>query len=414
MTRRAVLCVGLVALVAAAVLAAALLLVEAGREAGAGADRAAAAAAGLQLRAGAVLAGRARAAAAAGRREAAARTRRGRARVRAGERAARRRAGSELRDLQARAGRAAASAAAARGRASERFDAARIVAIAGAGALALLAALLAVLLARAARRHARDPDVDAAVRALAASDALARSVAAELRPAGVHEAVLREVCDAAGADLGALYADGRLAAVRGLDRRRLPELVTSGEGLAGRALAERRQVVASPAEGGLRVRAFGREVPVRHELHLPLVRAGAPVGVLTLARLEDEPFSERDAELLDRLAPQAAVALAAVAAAPGRAREIDLVRLVREAVEAARPHAEEHGVEMALALEAVPPCEGDPERVQGELDETIATALRATGAGGRVEVRLSAREGSAVVDVAATTSRVELPLALRA
>jgi PAS domain S-box-containing protein len=117
------------------------------------------------------------------------------------------------------------------------------------------------------------------------------------------------------ADVGALYvvdpiepARGlALSEVTGLDRSRLPETLTSGDGLAGRAAAERHPVEASHGDAGLRVSALGAEVTVRHELHLPLVHVERTLGVVTLAKVGDPPFA--DIDVLARMTDAAAVAL---------------------------------------------------------------------------------------------------------
>jgi signal transduction histidine kinase len=80
----------------------------------------------------------------------------------------------------------------------------------------------------------------------------------------------------------------------------------------------------------------------------------------------------------------------------------DLHALVREAVEAARPLAVEHGVELQLDAEGAAELIGDRARLAQILDNLIVNALKFTPPGGYVEVR-SFREGDvAVVEVADT------------
>lgn len=143
-------------------------------------------------------------------------------------------------------------------------------------------------------------------------------LAAETELEPLCELALRDVCDFAGAEVGTLYvaSDDRepaptLAAVRGLERDRLPERLTPGKGgLPARALAERRPVHASYGDTSLRLLAFGEEISVRHEAHLPLVQGDRPIGVLTLARLGHVPFSPAELDTLQALCDEAAVALA--------------------------------------------------------------------------------------------------------
>ncbi|MEX2210511.1 MAG: response regulator [Gaiellaceae bacterium] len=166
---------------------------------------------------------------------------------------------------------------------------------------------------------------------------LADSLAAQTELASLAEAILHGVCDAADAELGTLHAgdgDGEafaLAAARGIDPARLAAEVVPREGLPGRALAERRPVRTSHGESGLAVRAFDGEVAVRHELHLPLIQGGRPLGVLGLARVADRAFSEAEVELAQSLADQAAVALSNVLAFASTRRLARRNRIVLDA-----------------------------------------------------------------------------------
>jgi signal transduction histidine kinase/CheY-like chemotaxis protein len=133
------------------------------------------------------------------------------------------------------------------------------------------------------------------------------------------ELVLRDLCDFADAEVGALYVttdeerdDGpALAAVRGLDPERLPKRLAPGEGgLQARALAERRPVSASYGDAALRLTAFGEELLVRQEAHFPLVQGDRLLGTLTAARLGEVPFSPEELETFQALCDAASVALA--------------------------------------------------------------------------------------------------------
>jgi PAS domain S-box-containing protein len=127
--------------------------------------------------------------------------------------------------------------------------------------------------------------------------------------------VLDQLCDVAQAELGTLYAidDERgsfaLAAVRGVSAASLPAALTPGVGLAGRALAERQTVAASYGETGLRLAVFGEEVSVHHELHLPLIDHDRALGVVTLARVGERPFSSDELTLIAHLVGRAGVEL---------------------------------------------------------------------------------------------------------
>ena len=70
---------------------------------------------------------------------------------------------------------------------------------------------------------------------------------------------------------------------------------------------------------------------VRHELHVPLVQSDQVFGVLSLARLTGDPWSQAEQELAAHLADQAATALAkAVALRESRSR-LGLTRAVLDA-----------------------------------------------------------------------------------
>jgi PAS domain S-box-containing protein len=142
------------------------------------------------------------------------------------------------------------------------------------------------------------------------------ALAAESELERLAPLVLGLLRTAGKADVGALYlADPiepqrglALHEVSGLDRERLPEILTPAAGLPARAITDRRPVEASHGSGGLRVRALGEDVVVRHELHLPLVHAERVIGVVTLATVAGDGF--RDVDMLWRMADAAAVALA--------------------------------------------------------------------------------------------------------
>jgi PAS domain S-box-containing protein len=150
--------------------------------------------------------------------------------------------------------------------------------------------------------------------------------------------ILGELCDFAGAEIGTLYTvdaesagEPRLVTARGLDVGRLPERLSRGEGLAGRAIEEKRLVVSSYGETGLRLAVLGEEVAVRHELHVPLLQAGRVLGVATLARIGDRAFSDEEPEAVEHLADQAAVALSNALAFREARRLADVNRAVLDA-----------------------------------------------------------------------------------
>jgi PAS domain S-box-containing protein len=138
---------------------------------------------------------------------------------------------------------------------------------------------------------------------------------AELEP--LAAAALDEMCDISGCEVGALYARGRdertregatLLATHGIRTDTLPPRLDPGEGPAGRAMAERHTVHGGQGESQLTAAADIGAV-VRAELHVPLIQSERHVGVVSLGRVPDEPFSDDDVAAVQHLAGQAALAL---------------------------------------------------------------------------------------------------------
>jgi signal transduction histidine kinase/CHASE3 domain sensor protein len=154
------------------------------------------------------------------------------------------------------------------------------------------------------------------------------------------QASLQRIADVARAQVGALYAadpdegGGEYArlAERGLRGDRLPQSIGAGDGLAGRALAEGRAVQAGRDETTLVVTAFGREAPVRHELHVPLRYGERTVGVVSLGSIDEAGFGGRACEIVEHLADQAAVALSNAFATARAQRLADINRAVLDTV----------------------------------------------------------------------------------
>ena len=78
---------------------------------------------------------------------------------------------------------------------------------------------------------------------------------------------------------------------------------------------------------------------------------------------------------------------------------VELVPLVTQCVQAARPAAEEAGVELVFSSESSEPIVGDPARIAQLLDNLISNAIKFTPAGGRVDVSVDASADTAVIEV---------------
>lgn len=140
----------------------------------------------------------------------------------------------------------------------------------------------------------------------------------------------RAVLDADTATL--LLADGDsrelvVAAARGLEEELWQGVrVPVGRGFAGRVAAHRSPVILNSVDGESGISSALAEKGVRALLGVPLVAAGAVVGVLHVGALAPRQFSGDDAELLQLAAERAAVAVASQRARADRAAATALQR----------------------------------------------------------------------------------------
>jgi len=110
--------------------------------------------------------------------------------------------------------------------------------------------------------------------------------------------------------------------------------------------------------------------------------------------------AERELRLVDDLLTLVAIEESGLSI---RAAEIDLEQVVREAVEAARPRAEEAELELTLVTEGrAVPMYGDRDRLGQAFDNLLSNAVKFTPPGGKVRVTLHGNANGAWIDVADT------------
>lgn len=149
---------------------------------------------------------------------------------------------------------------------------------------------------------------------------------------------------------------------------------------------------------------------VSHELRTPLTSI---IGYLDLV-LDDgeglDPDTQRFLEVVQRNARRLLrlvgdllfVAQVEAGQLSLEQHQVDLGQVAAEAVEAARPRAENNGVSLVLSAEPARPLSGDRDRFGQMLDNLIGNAVKFSPDGGHVEVALS-DEGNAAILVVRDT-----------
>lgn len=108
--------------------------------------------------------------------------------------------------------------------------------------------------------------------------------------------------------------------------------------------------------------------------------------------------AERELRLVDDLLTLVAIEESGLSI---RAAMVDLEPIVRDAVEAARPRAEEVDIDLSLEIPGFPvQTLADRDRVGQALDNLLSNALKFTPAGGAVRVRLRSTGTDAEIEVA--------------
>jgi PAS domain S-box-containing protein len=82
--------------------------------------------------------------------------------------------------------------------------------------------------------------------------------------------------------------------------------------------------------------------------------------------------------------------------------DVDLRRIVEQAVEAARPAASKRQIDLTANADTTPAFEGDPHRLGQVVDNLLSNAIKFTPKGGEVSVRLHSADGVAAIEVTDT------------
>ena len=82
--------------------------------------------------------------------------------------------------------------------------------------------------------------------------------------------------------------------------------------------------------------------------------------------------------------------------------DLDLARLIRSAVDLARPGIVSGGLELSVDVPTDLPARGDPDQLAQVLSNLLQNAVRYTPAGGRIDVRAERRQGDVLVSVSNT------------
>lgn len=140
---------------------------------------------------------------------------------------------------------------------------------------------------------------------------------------------------------------------------------------------------------------------ISHDLRSPLTSIRGYVdllldketGPLDADQLRFLDVIKRNAERLDgQIGDLLLVAGIAEGGLPLQRSAVDLPRVVMEAVETAAPAAREKGIELEAACQPLDPIYADGPRLAQVLDNLISNAIKYTPAGGRVDVRSSAKD----------------------
>ncbi len=180
-----------------------------------------------------------------------------------------------------------------------------------------------------------------------------------------------------------------------------------------RDLLERQQILRGEAEEANRIKDEFLAT-VSHELRTPL---NAILGWATLIRQAraDEHTLARAIETIERNAKAQAQLIEDLLDVSrmisGNLRlnveQIDLVSVIKAAVDVVHPAVEAKGIQLDLDLDFVDRLEADAHRLQQVVWNFLSNAVKFTGAGGRVQIRLEQVESQARITVSDTGEGID-------
>jgi signal transduction histidine kinase len=143
-----------------------------------------------------------------------------------------------------------------------------------------------------------------------------------------------------------------------------------------------------------------------HELRTPLTNLQGYLEALRDGVIEPDPATFEslweEAERLVRLSRSLDTLAAGDAGGAPATVELDLARLIRSAVDLARPGTVAGGLELTVDVPAELPARGDPDQVAQVLSNLLQNAVRYTPRGGRIEIRAERRPADMVISVVNT------------
>jgi len=143
-----------------------------------------------------------------------------------------------------------------------------------------------------------------------------------------------------------------------------------------------------------------------HELRTPLTNLQGYLEALRDGVIDPDPATFEslleESERLVRLSRSLDTLAAGDAGGAPATIDLDLARLIRTAVDLARPGIVSGGLELGVDVPADLPARGDPDQLAQVLSNLLQNAVRYTPAGGRIEVTAERRPGDVLVSVTNT------------